>query len=137
MLSTIGTVVVFVTDMARAKRFYAGTLGLPVRRDFGGWVELGTSGATLALHDGAVVPPTVGGTVGGTVWGAVGGAGHARPAGPRVQVSFEVASVACVVASLRGEGVRFTRGPVEIAPGRHVANFEDPDGNELSVAGGA
>ncbi len=31
----------------------------------------------------------------------------------------------------------FTQGPVEIAPGRHVANFEDPDGNELSVAGGA
>ena len=27
MLSTIGTVVVFVADMARAKRFYAGTLG--------------------------------------------------------------------------------------------------------------
>jgi catechol 2,3-dioxygenase-like lactoylglutathione lyase family enzyme len=120
MLSTIGTVVVFVTDMARAKRFYAGTLGLPVRRDFGGWVELGTFGATLALHDGAV-----------------GGAGHARPGGPRVQVSFEVASVARVVASLRGDGVRFTRGPVEIAPDRHVANFEDPDGNELSVAGGA
>ncbi|MFO0932315.1 MAG: VOC family protein [Planctomycetota bacterium] len=124
MLSTIGTVVVFVTDMARAKRFYAGTLGLPVRRDFGGWVELGTSGVTLALHDGAV-------------GGAVAGAGHARPAGPRVQVSFEVASVTHVVASLRGEGVRFTRGPVEIAPGRHVANFDDPDGNELSVAGGA
>ncbi|MBL9089366.1 MAG: VOC family protein [Planctomycetia bacterium] len=122
MLSTIGTVVVFVTDMARAKRFYAGTLGLPVRRDFGGWVELGTHGATLALHDGAV---------------ADGGAGHARPGGPRVQVSFEVASVGRVVASLRGEGVRCSRDPVEIAPGRHVANFTDPDGNELSVAGGA
>lgn len=123
MLSTVGTVVVFVTDMARAKRFYAGTLGLPVRRDFGGWVELGTSGATLALHDGAVAHEP--------------GAGHARPGGPRVQVSFEVGSVARVFASLRGEGVRFTRGPVEIAPGRHVASFEDPDGNELSVAGGA
>lgn len=122
MLSTIGTVVVFVTDMVRAKRFYAGTLGLPVRRDFGGWVELGTHGATLALHDGAV---------------ASGGAGHARPGGPRVQVSFEVASVGRVVASLRGEGVRCSRDPVEIAPGRHVANFTDPDGNELSVAGGA
>lgn len=125
MLSTIGTVVVFVADMARAKRFYAGTLGLTVKRDFGGWVELGTLGATLALHDGAVVPVEV------------GGAGHARPGGPRVQVSFEVASVSRVVASLRGEGVRFVRDPVEIAPGRHVASFTDPDGNELSVAGGA
>lgn len=119
MLATIGTVVVFVTDMARAKRFYGQTLGLPVRKDSGGWVELGTHGATLALHDGAAVAPA------------------ARPGAPRVQVSFEVASVGRVVASLRGDGVRFTRDPVEIAPGRHVANFTDPDGNELAVAGGA
>lgn len=122
MFSTVGTVVVFVTDMARAKRFYAGTLGLPVRKDFGGWVELGTRGVTLALHEGAVPrPPDA----------------PAPARAPRVQVSFEVASVARAVASLRGEGVRLTRDPVEIAPGRHVANFADPDGNELSVAGGA
>ncbi len=119
MLSTLGTVVVFVSDMARAKRFYAGTLGLPVRKDVGGWVELGTGAVTLALHDGAVA-------------GA-----DARPGAPHVSVSFEVASVARVVAALRGDGVRFSRGPVEIAPGRHVANFLDPDGNDLSVAGGA
>lgn len=122
MLRRIGTVVVFVRDMARAKAFYAGTLGLPVARDFGGWVELGTWGATLALHDGVAPAPP----------GAAPVAG-----GPHVAVSFEVDSVARTVATLRGAYVAVVRDPLEIAPGRWVANFADPDGNALSVAGGA
>lgn len=122
MLGTVGTVVVFVADLAAARRFYVDRLGLRVRRDLGGWVELATRGATLALHDGVAPRPA----------GAPPVAAH-----PWVQVSFEVESVGRVVACLAGEGVQCTRPPAELAPGRWVAGFADPDGNDLTVAGGA
>lgn len=120
MLHDIRYAIAFVSDAERAKRFYRDTLGLRVKFDAGGWVEMETGGVTLALHDGVKPPPA--------------GAGHD---GPHVGIGFAVDSVGKAHAHLAGKGVAFTRGPTPIAPGRFVANFRDPDGNELSIGGPA
>ena len=120
MLRRVGTVIAFVSDLAKAKAFYRDTLGLKVRVDSPGWVEFETEGATLALHPG--VPPRPPGRI---------------PDGPSLSVGFNVESVKKAHATLVSKGVDFERSPTPIAPGVWVANFRDPDGNELAISGPA
>ena len=55
MLNKVGWVLVYVSDIDRAVRFYADTLGMGVRNrspEFPEFVELATEGAILSLNSG-------------------------------------------------------------------------------------
>lgn len=107
-----------VTDWQRAKKFYTETLSLPVANFFGdevGWMELGDKdGTNLAL----------------TPWT---GQGEMPTRGGAVAV-FEVADAFKVIEELRRRGVRCD-DPIGVPGMVTWANFYDPDGNRLQVAG--
>ncbi|OLS20736.1 MAG: hypothetical protein HeimC2_36040 [Candidatus Heimdallarchaeota archaeon LC_2] len=51
----------------------------------------------------------------------------------RIEITFHVDSVKKAIDHLESKGIDFWRGFTRVAEGLHVANFKDPDGNELSV----
>ena len=115
----LGFVTYLVADWQRAKHFYADTLGLPVAAFMGdevGWMEFGEKdGVHLAINllaDGSPVPT---GSSGGTA-------------------VFEVPDAYQAIAELRAKGVR-CEDVVPIPQMVTYANFYDPDGNRLQVAG--
>ena len=120
MLGPVGNLIVFVTDMDRAKRFYEGVLGFRAVMAYPDWVQFEASAGQpkLCLH-GCDEPRT------------------RLPSddGPRVQISFEVAGVKETKRALEAKGVRFVSGIETAMPGRVFAKFHDPDGNELAIAG--
>ena len=108
-----------VTDLARAKEFYVGTLGLALRHADEYGCMLGSNGTTvrLALVEGYVPPPF-------TVLG------------------WEVASIDAVLRPLAAAGIRVHRyegmgqdeSGIWTAPsGDRVAWFPDSEGNTLSL----
>lgn len=121
----IGHVIVWVKDMARARKFYEGALGLPVRFFSDGWAEFETKGTVLAIH------PTDSGDS-----GCCSGSCSAEPELHETGISFSVAKVDATLKALRTRGVTIVRKPVEVCPGQRYASFADPDGNILSVHGG-
>jgi predicted enzyme related to lactoylglutathione lyase len=107
-----------VLEWEKSKQFYREVLGWPVcYSDEGlGWEEYGLDGAThLALQrwdDPAALPPRIGGTT----------------------VVLGVEDVTAVISALRAKGVRCT-DPVIIPGVVAYANFFDPEGNKLQIAG--
>ena len=108
-----------VTDWQRAKKFYGETLGLPVAAFMGvevGWMEFGEKeGTHLAINlwrGPEPVPPRNGGAT----------------------VVFSVDDAYKTIAELRKRGVKCD--DVEAIPEMVTfANFYDPEGNRLQVAG--
>ena len=108
-----------VTDWQRAKKFYGETLGLPVAAFMGdevGWMEFGEKvGTHLAINlwrGPDPVPPRNGGAT----------------------VVFSVDDAYKAVKELRKRGVKCD--DVEAIPDMVTfANFYDPEGNRLQVAG--
>jgi predicted enzyme related to lactoylglutathione lyase len=109
----IGFVAVPVNDIARARQFYEGILGLRKSRDAmgGKWIEYDLGGGTLALgpSDGDWKPSST-------------GTGYA----------LEVEDFDQAIAKLRRAGVNFVEGPAETAV-CHTAIIQDPDGNRLGI----
>jgi catechol 2,3-dioxygenase-like lactoylglutathione lyase family enzyme len=108
------------TDSARARAFYAETLGMALRNDDGFALVFGAGDRTLR-----VVP------VGDFT------------AQPFTVLGWDVPDIAAAVAELSSKGVEFLRFPhfdqdaagIWTAPsGDRVAWFHDPDGNVLSVS---
>ncbi len=54
-------------------------------------------------------------------------------ASKRFEISFQVDSVKEAVKLLKEKGVSFTREAIKIGEGLFVANFNYPDGNQLSI----
>jgi predicted enzyme related to lactoylglutathione lyase len=109
----IGFVAVSVNDIARARQFYEGILGLRKSRDAmeGKWIEYDLGGGTLALgpSDDDWKPSST-------------GTGYA----PEVE-DFDQA-----IGDLRHAGVKFVEGPAETAVCR-TAIIQEPDGNRLGI----
>ena len=112
-------VTVAVTDLERAKGFYAEQLGLPVLEEQPFAIRFGAGkGTQLSVRRGQ---PNVGQTV-----------GH-----------FEVADIDAIVAELTGRGVTFEEYETpktvdfiaQVGPARG-AWFKDPDGNVFGVREG-
>ncbi len=119
MFKKVDFVSYMVSDWQRAKKFYAETLGLPVAAfisDEVGWMEFGEKDAThLAIN----------------LWQ---GAGPLPPAGRGGIVIFSVPDAYAAVAELRKRGVKcedVVANPEMVT----YADFYDPDGNLLEVAG--
>ena len=109
-----------ITDAARAARFYADTLGLPLRSEDDFALVFDANGTELRLQKMKVVsPPTF------TVLG------------------WQVRDLDAVIDALTTRGVTMerypgleqdARGAWQSPNGTRVAWFKDPDGNLLSVA---
>src|SRR5512146_3322927 len=108
-----------VSDWQRAKKFYGETLGLPVAAfitDEVGWMEFGEKdGVHLAIE----------------LWRQ---AGQMPPVGRGGIAVFEVDDAYAAVAELRQKGVKCD-DVVAIPDMVTYADFFDPDGNKLQLAG--
>ncbi len=110
----IGFVAYPTTDIARARKFYEGALGLtpsgPVKAE-DKWLEynIGAAG-TLGLGESPNWPPS--------------------KEGP--SVALEVEDFPAAVETLRANGVELVMGPME-TPRCHMVVFRDPDGNRLTL----
>src|SRR5262249_47977915 len=109
-------------DVARAKDFYCGVLGLPLRHEDDYAVVVDAGGTSLRL---AVVPQVP------------------EPAG--TNAGWLVGDITASVRTLTDAGITFPRVPgmgqdddgVWMSPGGGVAWFRDPDGNRLSLSQGS
>jgi catechol 2,3-dioxygenase-like lactoylglutathione lyase family enzyme len=108
-----------VTDRARAKEFYGGTLGLKLVREDDFALVFDSFGTTLRVSPVKSFTPQ-----------------------PFTVLGWEVADIKKAVAALAARGVEFVRVPGlpqdeqgiwSPAPGIFVAWFKDPDGNMLSL----
>jgi catechol 2,3-dioxygenase-like lactoylglutathione lyase family enzyme len=106
--------ILYVTEFARAVRFYRDTLGLKLAYPAeGGWAEFTVGSSRVCLHSGR------------TYSGKAAGIAH---------VGFSVADLDGVRAALLERGVSVD-APASPCPGLRYCAFRDPDGNELSIEG--
>lgn len=113
--------IVAVSDLSRARDFYAGTLGLRVVNDDDGVLEIKTGDTWLVVYRSDGLRPGTGNAV---AWSAGG-------------------DVEAIAADLRSRGVTLEEYPdlgMEVRDGVHVGDgdfravwFKDPDGNILHV----
>ena len=103
-----------VTDVARAKRFYGETLGLPLVSGDDAWPEY-QLGENVSLY---LIDPT---NVGGEFT-----APHST------QIALRVPDVAAARAALEDAGVEFAAETLDTGV-CHMAFFADPDGNALML----
>ncbi len=106
---------VSVSNFDRALEFYRDALGFPVRleaRNFG-WMEVGPEEPLCKIGLSLSEEPKEGITPTGIV--------------------LEVEDMGAFAERLRAHGVKFTREPVERPWGGVVADFLDPDGNEIEA----
>ena len=103
-----------VTDMARAKRFYGETLGLPLVSGDDAWPEY-KLGENVSLY---LIDPT--------------NVGQSFTAPHSSSIALRVPDVAEARAALEGKGVEF-EGDVLDTGVCHMAFFSDPDGNALML----
>jgi catechol 2,3-dioxygenase-like lactoylglutathione lyase family enzyme len=114
-LTQVSVVMLGVHDVTRSLGFYRDKLGLKVEREIPGFAFLNAGAVTLCLSEAAA-----------KVRGQVVGAG---------EVVFSVEDVTAAYQGLRAKGVQFTHEPRSVTPTARVANFDDPDGNHLSIFG--
>ena len=103
---------VLTEDIARAKEFYAGTLGLPIETEGENDLELTLGQVTLDVFNPA----------------SIGQEFAPSPAG----IAIRVPDVAAARAELEEKGVRFD-GEIVDTGVCHFAFFKDPDGNALML----
>lgn len=111
---------VAVTDHARAKAFYGGTLGLALVHEDDFALVFDSFGTTLRVSPVKTLTPQ-----------------------PFTVLGWEVPDIAAAATALAASGIEFVRVPGlpqdergiwSPAPGIFVAWFKDPDGNMLSLA---
>jgi len=114
----IATVVLFVGDLPRMRRFYVELLGLTVEEESEGWVGLDAGGCRLGLHEAPPAKPDV------------------EPAPARedtpLKVAFHTADVEVERARLAEAGVRM--GPVHAWAGLSLCDGIDPEGNVFQLS---
>jgi len=103
---------VLTEDIARAKAFYAGTLGLPVETEGENDLELTLGQVTLDVFNPA----------------SIGQEFAPSPAG----IAIRVPDVAAARSELEAKGVQFD-GEIIDTGVCHFAFFKDPDGNALML----
>ena len=101
-----------VTDVARARKFYEGLLGLNILKEIEfspgqWWIEYDVAGQALAIS-------------------------NAMPGAPSTSLTLEVASLDDALATARAEGVEIAYEVMEFAPCR-IFGVKDPDGNILGL----
>jgi catechol 2,3-dioxygenase-like lactoylglutathione lyase family enzyme len=118
-LSTLSYVIIYVKDTKKALSFYRDTLGMKVRMEEDGWVELDTGSVTVALHADEH---------------------HKSETTPGVVPVFAVDNVHEAYEVLKAKGIKFDKDLQVVCEGEggkvgKCADFRDLDGNRLSVFG--
>jgi len=114
-LTQVSVVTLGVHDVTRSVAFYRDKLGLQVQREIPGFAFLNAGAVTLCLSEPAA-----------KIRGQIAGAG---------EIAFSVEDVAAAYQALGRQGVQFTHEPRSVTPATRIANFDDPDGNHLSIFG--
>ncbi|CAH2032679.1 VOC family protein [Trichlorobacter ammonificans] len=114
MSISMKNVVVFVTDLGRAKSFYADQLGLPLAGETQMLLEFfpatGTTlGIALALQDEA-----------------------RKLVGRHSGITLRVSGIEKLCERLKGSGVTFVED-LEVSPWGKMAVIADPDGNQFAL----
>ena len=112
-IKKIGFVGIPVTEMARARKFYEGVLGLEVSEEMAGgkWVEYGVGDDTLAIANLEMG------------W---------LPSDQGTGVALEVEDFEAAITKLRVAVIRFAWEPFE-SPSCYMAIVQDPDGNKVII----
>jgi lactoylglutathione lyase len=118
-LSKIGLVIGYTRDTARSVAFYRGVLGMRVVEESPQWAQFDGGGVHLAMHVHPKLPAE---------------RGIAHP-----WIVFEVTDPHATYAALVAKGV-VMKGPLQEVCGDETTvglsgDFEDPDGNLLSILG--
>ncbi|MDN3920697.1 VOC family protein [Roseateles violae] len=110
---------VFVQDIAGAKSFYGGVLGLRIKADGEsyGYCVFDAGSATLVVEEVPADAPQEDGDLVGRFTG----------------LSFEVRSVQAAYEDLRSRGVSFSGVPEKQFWGGTLATLQDPSGNQLQI----
>lgn len=105
-----------VTDLARARAFYEGVLGLKPATvwegEGKGWIEYELGDSTLAISNGA-----------GDQW---------QPSSQGASIALEVADFPATIAALRDAQAKFVGEPFDF-PSCQMVILQDPDGNRLLI----
>jgi predicted enzyme related to lactoylglutathione lyase len=114
MSVTFKNVVIFVTDLAKAKKFYGEQLGLPVAGESEMMIEFlpgapTSFGVALALHEDA-----------------------RKLVGRHTGITLKAERIVELCATLTAAGVYFVE-PLESSPWGRMAVIADPDGNQLAL----
>ena len=114
MSITLKNIVLFVTDLAKAKSFYVDLLGLPVAGESEMLIEFfpgsaTTLGVSLALHEDA-----------------------RSLIGRHTGITLKVDNIAAVCDSLKHGGAHFVE-PLESSPWGKMAVVQDFDGNMIAL----
>ncbi len=114
-LTKVSVVMLGVQNVARSLAFYRDKLGLKVQHEISGFAFLDAGAVTLCLSEPAA-----------KARGQIAGAG---------EVVFSVEDVSAAYQALRAKEVQFTHEPRNVTSTSRAANFDDPDGNHLSIFG--
>lgn len=118
-LGHISLFILYARDVMKSLPFYRDLLGMKVVEASPHWVQLDGGGVHLALHPHPAFPDKL---------------GVAHP-----WVVFDVADVHGAYQALLAKGLKFTSPPKEVTSDATSvglsADFEDPDGNRLSLFG--
>ena len=114
MSITMKNIVVFVTDLAKAKTFYVDLLGLPLAGQSEMMMEFfpgapTTMGIALAMQDEA-----------------------RKLVGRHTGITLKVEKIEVLCETLSSVGARFVE-PLESSPWGKMAVIADPDGNQLAL----
>jgi catechol 2,3-dioxygenase-like lactoylglutathione lyase family enzyme len=113
MIKTVWSITFYVSDLARAKKFYSETLGLEKKYEYPSYVGFECGGVEIGLIPRLKKGQKVG------------------PSSPPIE--FLVDDAQKVYDELRKKGVEFTKELHEEQWGGRQATFTDPDGNTLEI----
>lgn len=112
MLGAVDHLIIFVEDLARAKAFYQGTLGLRLVLDSPQFVGFLAGGQMIGLHPSETDGSDVG-------------------VGPIPY--FRVDDLDGTLRQLQERGVHLHREPVKMPSGQIIATIHDSEGNALGL----
>jgi len=110
----VGAVILLVSNMDKSIKFYAETLGLPIKTRSKDWTEFFNNNTVLALHPAPKKKKTL-------------------KTGSGTLIGFEVTEIEETVKKLKGKRVKFFKKPKEEPFGMHTI-IQDPDGHLISIA---
>ena len=119
-MTTLRSVILFVSDMGRSVAFYRDVLGWPLKCQSPERTEFAAEGTTLALQYAS--KPSGAAAVQGEMAG-------------RCQLGFSVDAIETFHRDMVANGVLCIQPPTEGAFGAKLAVYADPDGLPFSVAG--
>lgn len=117
-LNTLNYVILLCEDLAQMKTFYHKVLGLPIERDWEGWIELRIGAVLLTLRPRGR---------------PYDGPGTTASAGVQLAFRVETPDVEIWHTELLQKQVQILEPPRDRDYGHRTLFFQDPEGNILEI----